>query len=54
MRNCKKIEQEMAVNFKGEIVYDKDQSNGLQTKYIITNPDLMGFVNETGNNTNQK
>jgi hypothetical protein len=49
-----KLEKEVLVNCNGELVYDEKESDGLPTNYIITNPDLLVFVDETGNNTNQK
>jgi hypothetical protein len=51
---AKKLERDVLVNLDGEIVTDANDSDGLPTKYIITNPDLLVFVDETGNNTNQK
>jgi hypothetical protein len=38
----------------GEIVKDKNESDGLPTNYIIKNPELIVFVDETGCNTIQK
>jgi hypothetical protein len=49
-----KLDKEVLVNYNGEIVYEDNESDGLPTKYIITNTYLLVFVDETGNNTNQK
>lgn len=57
MVNCgiaTKIDEEVLVNLKGEIVYDKANSDGLPTQYMMINPKLIVFVDETGSNTNQK
>jgi hypothetical protein len=51
---AKLLEQEVLVNIKGEIVHDKNESDGLPTRYIMERPELVLFVDETGSNTNQK
>jgi hypothetical protein len=57
MVNCGiaiKMDEEVLVNLKGEIIYNKQESDGLPTHYLMTNPNLIVFVDETGSNTNQK
>jgi hypothetical protein len=49
-----KLENDMLATFAGKIVNNKDDSEGLPTKYVISHPDLLVFVDETGNNTNKK
>jgi hypothetical protein len=49
-----KLENDMLATFAGKIVNNKVDSDGLPTKYVISHPDLLVFVDETSNNTNQK
>jgi hypothetical protein len=49
-----RVENKVLVNLKGEIVETEEESDGLPTNYVINNPELIVFVDETGCNTNQK
>jgi hypothetical protein len=51
---AKKLEKDVLVNYNGLIVETKGESDGLPTRYLIHNPKLIVFVDETGSNTNQK
>jgi hypothetical protein len=48
-----KLEKEVLVNLKGKIVSNTNESDGLATQFIITNPKLIVLVDETGSNINQ-
>jgi hypothetical protein len=57
MVNCGiaiKLEEEVLVNINGEIIYKKENCDGLPTKYLTSNPNLIVFVDENGSITNQK
>jgi hypothetical protein len=48
MVNCGiaiKMDEEVFVNLNGEIVYNKQKSDGLPTHYLMTNLNLIVFVN---------
>ncbi len=39
---------------EGMVVETKDEAWGRQTKYLLTRPDYVVFVDEVGDNTSQK
>jgi hypothetical protein len=51
---AEKLDEEVFVNWEGEIVQNIEDSKGLPTTYLMKKPELIVFVDETGCNTNQK
>jgi len=48
------LEEEVWVNKEGKIVSTEEESFGRKTKHILTRPNYLIFVDETGDNTSQK
>ena len=51
---AKELSDEVYLDRNGNIVDDEEDSYGLPTKYIVTHPDYILFVDECGKNTNMK
>lgn len=49
-----KIEKEIMLDKNGTEVFSRDEIYGLPTQYLMTRPDNVVFMDETGCNTNQK
>jgi hypothetical protein len=49
-----KLEEEIMYNKIGEVSTNKEEMYGRPTKYKITNPEYLLFVDKTGCNTNMK
>lgn len=49
-----KLEEEIMLDADGKEVFTKEEMVGRPTKYILTHPDQVLFVDETGCDTNQK
>jgi hypothetical protein len=49
-----KLEGEIMLDIDGNHVFDKEKMYGRPTMYVLTKPENVLFVNETGCNTNQK
>jgi hypothetical protein len=47
------LEEEVMVKLDGTITDNEDESTGRKTKYILTHPELVFFVDEVGSNTFQ-
>lgn len=50
---AKKLDKEVMLDIYGKITLDSDKMVGRKTKYILTLPEQVLFVDETGCNTNQ-
>jgi len=48
------LEEEVWVNKEGKIVSTEEESFGRKTKHILTRPNYLIFVDETGDDTSQK
>jgi hypothetical protein len=48
------LEEEEMVTLEGTITDDPTKSFGRKTKYLLTRPELLFFVDEVGSNTSQK
>ena len=48
------LENEVWVNKQGLIVESEEESFGRKTKFILTRPNYLIFVDETGDDTSQK
>ena len=48
------LEEEKMVTLQGTITDDPTESYGRKTKYFLTRPELLFFVDEVGSNTSQK
>jgi hypothetical protein len=48
------LEEEVMVRLDGTITTNKDEQAGRKTKYILTRPEFIFFVDEVGCNTSQK
>ena len=51
---AKKLDEEVMLDIDGNIVDDETKMYGRKTRYILTKPEMVLFVDETGCNTNQK
>jgi hypothetical protein len=51
---AKELDHEVMLDKDGNIVADKEKMSGRPTNYIVTKPEQIMFVDETGSNTNQK
>lgn len=51
---AKELENEVLLDKEGNIVDNEEDSFGLPSKYIVTAPHYILFVDETGKNTNMK
>lgn len=51
---AEELPEEVMMDINGNIVESEDEMYGRKTKYRITKPEQILFVDETGSNTNQK
>jgi hypothetical protein len=51
---AKRLDEEVMLDKEGNIVTNKEEMFGHPTRYIVTKPKRILFVDETGSNTNQK
>jgi hypothetical protein len=48
------LEEEVMLRLDGTITENEEESTGRKTKYILTHPELVLFVDEVGSNTSQR
>jgi hypothetical protein len=48
------LQEEVMVSVEGNITESPTNSWGRKTKYLLTRPELLFFVDEVGSNTSQK
>jgi hypothetical protein len=48
------LEEEVMLRLDGTITENEEESTGRKTKYILTHPELVLFVDEVGSNTSQQ
>ena len=48
------LEEEVMVRLDGSITSNKEEQAGRKTKYLLTRPEFVLFVDEVGCNTSQK
>lgn len=51
---AKELENEVLLDRNGNVVEEQSNALGLPTKYVVTDPNYILFVDETGKNTNMK
>jgi hypothetical protein len=49
-----KLDEEVMLDKEGNIVTNEEEMFGRPTEYIVTKPEQILFVDETGSNTNPK
>ena len=46
--------KEVWVNEQGNIVANEEEAFGYKTKFLLTHPEIVLFIDEVGDNTSQK
>ena len=49
-----KLDEEVMVDREGKVVQSEDLAFGRKTKYLLSHPDFLLFVDEVGDHTSQK
>ena len=49
-----KLDDEVMVDINGNITTNQDEQFGRKTRYLLTRPEMLLFVDEVGDNTSQK